>query len=322
MNNIWRIAAAVISTAGHCFVGSGQTAEQPVVLTIDMENAVIYRGDVTDPARWARDAGPTTAQPGRAFMYNHNAAGIVAVNGNPAQGLWLNRAGVLVTNRNPQPGQMIADLNTGSGWQCWWHIMGPDGSWIGSLADTGSTPGHAVTAGTGAYLGVTGEHRDMQLGRPFRAASVTEDPANRRIHGGGRVRTVFYLYPRYRPSVDVTPTGPAVFHADFSPVTAARPARSGEVLITAARNLGPSRPDLLPPGTRAFRADPPEVVNSPVEASVNGQDAEVINRVGWPTTADLYSIDFRVPAGLAPGMARIQLRAAWIPGPEVKIAVE
>jgi hypothetical protein len=29
-----------------------------------------------------------------------------------------------------------------------------------------------------------------------------------------------------------------------------------------------------------------------------------------------------VPGGLAPGMASIQLTAAWIPGPEVKILVQ
>ncbi len=65
----------------------------------------------------------------------------------------------------------------------------------------------------------------------------------------------------------VTADGPAVFRAaGFSPVNAARPARAGEVLVVRARNLGPTRPDLLPPG-----------------------------------------------------LATIQLTAAWIPGPEFKI---
>ncbi|MBI3682180.1 MAG: hypothetical protein HY235_17510 [Acidobacteria bacterium] len=158
---------------------------------------------------------------------------------------------------------------------------------------------------------------------PFRGASTEEDPANRRIHGGGKFRVVFRLYPKYRPSVDITADGPAVFRAaDFSPVTAARPARAGEVLMVRARNLGPTRPELLPPGSRPFKADPVEEVNSPVEVTVNGKEAELINKVGWPGTYDLYRVDFRIPAGLPPGMATIQLTAAWIPGPEVKIPVQ
>lgn len=63
------------------------------------------------------------------------------------------------------------------------------------------------------------------------------------------------------------------------------------VLIAAVRNLGPSRPELLPPGTRAFKADPLEVVNSPVEVTMNARDGEVINAIGWPGTTDLYRAD-------------------------------
>ena len=162
----------------------------------------------------------------------------------------------------------------------------------------------------------------MQWTTP-RTGSVTEDPANRRIHQpGGKGRTTFHLYPKYRPAVDIPSSGPAVYHADFSPVTATSPARAGEVLIVAARNLGPTRPDLLPPGSRPFKADAMEEVNSPIEVTVSGKDAEVINKVGWPGTYDLYRVDFRVPSGIAPGMATIQLTAAWIPGPEVKIPVK
>jgi uncharacterized protein (TIGR03437 family) len=39
---------------------------------------------------------------------------------------------------------------------------------------------------------------------------------------------------------------PAVFHADFSPVTPARPARAGETLIVMATGLGPTRPGMNP----------------------------------------------------------------------------
>jgi len=326
MTSLWRTMAVAASVAALCASGLGQTAEQPVVLIIETANGNSYRGDVTDPTKMAQDPGMTTpVLAARAFQYTHVISDIVAVNGKPAKGLQHSRGALLIQRVNPQPGQTIADFDGSGPYFCFWDILGPDGTWIGSLMDGGVAPpgpGHAIIAGNGAFLGVTGEHRSMQWTTP-RTGSVTEDPANRRIHQpGGKGRTVFYLYPKYRPSVDVSPTGPAVYHtADFSPVTATSPARAGEILMVGARNLGPTRPELLPPGSRPFKADPIEVVNSPVEVTVNGKEAEVINQVGWPGTYDLYRVDFRVPSGLPPGMSTIQLTAAWIPGPEVKIPV-
>ena len=64
------------------------------------------------------------------------------------------------------------------------------------------------------------------------------------------------------------------------------------------------------------------MVNSPVEVTVNGKDAEVINTIGWPGTYDLYRVDFRVPAGLPLGKATVHLTTAWIPGPPVEFAVQ
>jgi tetratricopeptide (TPR) repeat protein len=70
-------------------------------------------------------------------------------------------------------------------------------------------------------------------------------------------------------------------------------------------------------------ADPPyEIVNSPLEVTVNGKETAVLNKLGWGGTYDLYRVDFRVPSGLAPGTATIQLTAVWIPGPQVEILVQ
>jgi len=325
MNSLWRTIAVAAAVAALCVSGFGQTAEQPVTLIIEVDNTVLYRGDVTDGTKQARDPGVTTPLPARAFQYSQAAGDIVAVNGTPAKGLWAYRTAALSPRVNPEPGQMIADFDSDSTSLCFWNILGPDGKWIGNLLDGGMFPNsyHTITGGAGAFLGVTGEHRFLERIRAQRIASVTEDPANRRINGGGRWRTIFYLWPKYRPAVDISPTGPAVYHtADFSPVTAASPARAGEILTIGARHLGPVRPELLPPGVKPFKADPVEVVNSPVEVTVNGKEAEVINKVGWPGTYDLYRVDFRVPSGLPPGQATLQLTAAWIPGPEVKIPVQ
>ncbi|MBI3470115.1 MAG: hypothetical protein HY013_02010 [Candidatus Solibacter usitatus] len=128
------------------------------------------------------------------------------------------------------------------------------------------------------------------------------------------------LIPMYVPQIAITGSGPAVFHADFSPVAEAKPARAGEVLIVRATGLGPTRPGVDP--GQPFPLDPFQEVNSPVELSVNGKPAEVINRIGWPGLVDTYRVDFRVPDGTAAGMAALQLTAAWIAGPEVRIPVQ
>ena len=63
----------------------------------------------------------------------------------------------------------------------------------------------------------------------------------------------------------------------------------------------------------------PHEVNSPGGVTGNGQDASVVNQYGWPATNNVYRGDFVVPDGTAAGMAGIQVSAAWVNGPEVKI---
>ena len=79
-----------------------------------------------------------------------------------------------------------------------------------------------------------------------RNASVREDPAQRRINGGGKGVAFLHLIPMSRPEIVATASGPAVFHADFSPVTTVKPAKVGEVLIMRATGLGPTRPGIDP----------------------------------------------------------------------------
>ena len=122
-----------------------------------------------------------------------------------------------------------------------------------------------------------------------------------------------------RPEVIITPNGPAIFHADFSPVTATNPAKPGEVVIARVSGLGPVRAALEP--GEPFPSDPLAVVNSPIDVTVNGGATQVINAVGWPGTTDNYRLDFPIPAGTLAGDARVQIAAAWIAGPEVRIAV-
>jgi uncharacterized protein (TIGR03437 family) len=127
---------------------------------------------------------------------------------------------------------------------------------------------------------------------------------------------VLHLIPMFRPEIVAGSSVPSVFHADFSRVTAENPARGGELLILMATGLGPTRPGVDPGNPfPAFPASPLVQVNSPLQVSVNGQVAEVLNKVGWPGLVDTYRVDFRVPEGTAAGPAAIQITAAWIAGP-------
>jgi len=63
-------------------------------------------------------------------------------------------------------------------------------------------------------------------------------------------------------------------------------------------------------------------VNSPLELTVNGKPADVLNKFGWPGTTDTYRLDIRVLDGTAPGMAALRVTAAFVAGREVRIPVQ
>src|SRR5205823_4002205 len=91
---------------------------------------------------------------------------------------------------------------------------------------------YTISGGTGAFLGARGEvvQRAQALETiPPRAASVMEDPANRRTNGGGTILFFLHVIPMSTPQIITTASGPAVVHSsDFSPVTASKPAVAGE----------------------------------------------------------------------------------------------
>jgi uncharacterized protein (TIGR03437 family) len=236
-----------------------------------------------------------------------------------------------------RPGNAIADVVRNVAQVVSFEILKSDGTPIGTIMASGfgggaAPPGaplevkvsnFAVTGGTGAFLGTRGQvgaENNAQGGSGPRLASIGEDPANRRQHGGGTQRWVVHLIPMSAPQIVTTASGPAVFHSDFSPVTAAKPAKAGEVLIVEATGLGPTVPGVDP--GQPFPTDSLFQVNSPVDVTVNGRPAEVINNIGWGGLVDTYRIDFRAPDGTTAGMASIRITAAWIAGPDARIAIQ
>ncbi len=309
-------------------------AQMPgVVLRVDVDTVVKYGYDVSDWTKFGLSSGPTTrAATPPAFGNFVTFADIVAVNDKPAKGTVLFRELGLTISPTPSSGQAIGDIRRSGVADILWEFLQEDGTLVGAMASHGmfggdrqpGTPQDSaggflfVTGGTGAFLGVRGQQSGIGLfpdSRFYRQASVSEDPANRRAYGagGGKFRYVFHLIPLQRPEVV------SVFHANFTPVSPTSPARAGETLVLSATGLGPTRPGVDP--GQPFPSSPLQEVNSPLDVMLNGKSVTILNKVGWPGTAGVYRVDFRLPDDANSGEARLQLSAAWIPGPEAQFPV-
>jgi uncharacterized protein (TIGR03437 family) len=149
---------------------------------------------------------------------------------------------------------------------------------------------------------------------------MAEDPAHRRSLGGGNVRILLRLVPAFRPAILATAGGPAIVHAsDYAAVSSAKPAKADDILTLFATGLGPTTPPVAI--GQPFPQGPLATVNAPVEVLVNGEAATGLYAGGAPGTVDGYQVNFRLPPGVRPGRATVQLVSAWIPGAEVEIPI-
>jgi uncharacterized protein (TIGR03437 family) len=122
-----------------------------------------------------------------------------------------------------------------------------------------------------------------------------------------------------RPATILTLDGPAIFHADFQRVTAAKPAIAGETLSLLVTGLGATSPDV--DLTQPFPLTPPSIVNSPVTVTVAGMPGDIITAVGFPGSLKGYRVDFRMPANTGTGLKQTVVTAAWIDAAPVEIHV-
>jgi uncharacterized protein (TIGR03437 family) len=328
---------AVLFSAVFSQPGLAQMATPATILEIDVENIVQYHEDAFDVSKFGTNPNVTMPVVPRNFDYFLIIGDIVAVNGLPAKGTLVNTTRMINLRTAPTPGQAIADVVRNNVNNQIFEILKSDGTAVGTITTYGlggagaAPPGaplevtqgnNAIIGGTGAFLGARGQSGQTATPQtiPQRAASMAEDPANRRINGGGKARFVQHVIAMSVPQILTTRTRPAVFHEDFSPVSERKPAKAGELLIVKATGLGPTVPGVNP--GQPFPTDALQAVNSPIAITVDGQNADVVNSIGWPGKVDTYRVDFRVPAGTAPGTAAIQLTAAWIVGPSANIAVQ
>ncbi len=332
------LAPMVVSTAALCQSASAQRGPA-TILDIEIHNMVSYFNDVTDYAKLAVDPNRTMVALQPNFVQSIGIGDIASVNGKPVKGLFTERRIQLTRRVNPAAGQAIADGQRGAIMERHYEILKLDGTQIGSIATTGMGSGapppgaplgvsdasFIIIGGNGAFLGAGGQASSSPINSTLpeaRNASMTEDPRNRRTHGdSGRRHFILHVIPLFRPEVVITPNGPAVVHGDnFSLVTAAKPARSGEILSLIATGLGPTQPGVGP--GNPFPASPLNLANSPIDVTINGQPAEVLYAGGYPGTTDTYQVNIRVPSGITSGPGSLQISAAWIVGPEVKIPVQ
>jgi hypothetical protein len=325
------LAPAVLLGETICRPVLGQAP--PVVLTIDIANYVEYAGDTSDISKYAKNPDITQSAGSGEFGMVTIVGDIIAVKGQPTKGLFAGQTRVLRTTTTPTPARAIADLARIAIREQIFEILQADGRPIGTIVAVGFSGGPpppgapsaqrggnwAIVGGTGAFLGARGEMGGTAKRSGGRLASITEDPANRRINGGGTFQFVLHVIPMSRPEIVTVGSGPAVFHADSSPVTAAKPARPREVLCAKATGLGSTGPGVDP--GEPFPLNPVQAINSRVDVMVNHQSAEVIQAAGWPGLVDTYRLDFRIPEEIARGSAVIELTSAWITGHPVKIPI-
>lgn len=329
---IYGIAVALMICCGEF---AAAQSPSPTTLKVDLQNAVEYQGDIGDPSQFASKPNITPSNPPRDFYVATIIADIVAVNGQPAKGTYVGRSDSVILSPAPTGApnsEAIADVMRAALRQHIFEILQPDGTPIGTVMSLGFSGGAAppgapsseranwaIVGGTGAFLGARG--MVTGTGVASRAASMSEDPANRRVNGGASYSLILRVIPMAAPQTVMTAGGPAIVHSsDFTLVSPSKPAAAGEILSLIANGLGPTVPEVdlgLP-----FPSSPLANVNSPLTVLVNGEAAEVLGAVGYPGAVDAYQVNFQVPSDSAKGAVSVQVVAAWIPSPAVTIVIQ
>lgn len=314
------VAGLLGGASGRAVAQTAPAVEQPVAISVGTTDVVLYRAETFDSTKLAKTPSLTTSV-NTAFLASASIGDVRTINGKAAKGIWSYQIVLALPFRAaPQPGQAVADMDSGGFMQCVWQILSADGKYLGTIYDSGTVGmEHIIVGGSGIFQGVTGTHAIMAMSAtvPQRGASTSEDPSLRRILGGGQMSTTFSLYPKSRPTVIVTANGPAVVHSDGKPVSSSNPAQAGETLTLYATGLGPTTPAVA--SGQPFPQDTLSMTNAGVEILVNGKSADVLYAGGYAGAVDGYQVNFRLPTPLSPGDVSLRLTAAWIPGPEITI---
>jgi hypothetical protein len=171
----------------------------PTTLQVDVNNFVLYNYDTFDTTQFGTIPNLTSV-PMKTYNYHISVGDIVAVGGTPAKGTLLCTHTMFVLSPTATVGSMkaIADTSRSMTDDCSLEILASDGTAVGTIfihglfggAPPPGAPASSarsnliITGGTGVFLGARGQAGQTGPWTP-RVASVTEDPANRRVNGGG-----------------------------------------------------------------------------------------------------------------------------------------
>ena len=185
----------------------GQTPA--IKLQVDVDNFVLYNYDTFDTTQFGTNPNQTSV-PMKTYNYHVGIGDIVAVGGTPAKGTLLCNHTMFVLSPTATVGSMkaIADTSRAMVDDCSLEILTTGGAPVGTIfihglfggapppgAPTSSARSNMIiTGGTGAFLGARGQAGQSGPWTP-RVASATEDPANRRVNGGGTESIVLQLFP-------------------------------------------------------------------------------------------------------------------------------
>jgi len=202
INMTRNIAFAVVICGFPCL------AETPSTKQVDVDNYVLYNYDTFDTTQFGTNS-TSTSVPMKTYNNHISIGDIVAVDGKPAKGTLLCTHTMFVLSPKATVGSMkaIADTSRAMMDDCSLEILTDDGVALGAVfihglfggapppgAPPSSTRSNLiVTGGTGAFLGARGQAGQTGPWTP-RVASVTEDPANRRVNGGGVVSIVLQVF--------------------------------------------------------------------------------------------------------------------------------
>jgi hypothetical protein len=180
-----------------------------VTFTVDFDNYVFYVDDTGDSTKNATVQSRMPALPADfipAFKKEVIIGDLVRMGENRVSGTFLSQ-GILVAGSSapqPVPGRPIADFPRNRMHQFVIEVLTPERAQVGVLFGVqmgagGSPPGvprgsgiWTITGGSGAYLGAYGQATNIQQTNT-RLTSLREDPAFRRVNGGGQQRLEVHL---------------------------------------------------------------------------------------------------------------------------------
>ncbi len=196
-------------------MAAAQPAPAARILLIDVANLVNYNHDTFDIQKYATSQGiaPNVLQP--AFTNGIGISDVVAINGQPAKGLAVYKYEKFDAVLAQTAGKAVADVTRLSWITVAIEIQAVDGTALGTIMAQGFAQGTpppgspaaqtvanwTIMGGTGIFAGVRGTAGNAappgQAAQNPRQASIVEDPAFRRVNGGGKSRFIFNIFDEH-----------------------------------------------------------------------------------------------------------------------------